>query len=67
MMYGLAIEEWEQEKDFYRQQLSQIIKAGNFSQRTMTEINTKISMCHKFIEFLKRMEEQETELEEDNQ
>ena len=62
-MYDLAIEQWMDDKALYEKELWSNIRKGDFDPKMLAVLHTKIDVCNQFIEFLKRMEQQELELD----
>jgi len=66
MMYDIAIEQWMDDKALYEKELLSNIRKGDFNPQILAVLHTKIDMCNQFIEFLKRMEQREIELDKQN-
>ena len=64
-MYDLMIEEIEQERQEYLAERRKLFEKGTFRE-AIAIVNTKISMCNRFISLLKSCEEQEIALETEN-
>lgn len=65
MVYDLMIEEWEQIRDEYVATRKKMIDHNRTNYLQIRIINTRIEMTEKFIDFLKRCERQEMELDEE--
>lgn len=65
-MYDLMIEEIEQERQEYLAERRKLFEKGAFRE-AIAIVNTKISMCNRFISLLKSVEAQEMALAAENQ
>ena len=66
-MDDLAIEQWMDDKALYEKELWSNIRNGDFNPKKLAVLHTRIDMCNQFIKFLKRMEQQELELDKQNE